>query len=67
MKYVITGRNRLTGNREAVSRPKSREEAESLFLQARKLQSRHSVYTRLRVEEAVEQAMLQFEPLRPNR
>lgn len=61
MKYVITGRNRLTGNREAVSSPKSREEAESLFVQARKLLSRHSVYTRLRVEEAVEQAELQFE------
>ena len=61
MKYVITGRNRLTGNREAVSSPKSREDAESLFVQARKLLSRHSVYTRLRLEEAVEQARLQFE------
>lgn len=61
MKYVITGRNRLTGNREAVSSPKPREEAESLFLQAIKLPSRHSAYTRLRAEEAVRQAELQFE------
>jgi len=42
MKYVITGRNRLTGNREAVSSPRSREEAESLFVQARKLLPRIS-------------------------
>lgn len=63
MKYVTSGRNRLTGNREAVSNPKPREEAESLFLQARKLPSRHSVYTRLRIEEAVEQARLIFEPV----
>lgn len=63
MKYVITGRNRLTGKREAVSSPKTREEVESLFVHAIKLLSRYSVYTRLRVEEAVEQARLQFEPL----
>jgi hypothetical protein len=61
MKYVITGRNRLTGKREAVSNPKSREEAEKLLEQARKLSSRLSVFTRLRIEEAAKQARLQFE------
>lgn len=61
MKYVITGCNRLTGNREAVSSPKTREEAERLLAQARKLPSRHSAYTRLKMQEAVEQAKLCFE------
>jgi len=53
MKYVITGRNRLTGNREAVSNPKSREEAERLLANAKKLQNSHSAYSLLRIEEAV--------------
>lgn len=61
MKYVIKGRNRLTGKREAVSSPKTREETERLLVQARKLQSRHSAYTRLKMQEAAEQAMLRFE------
>lgn len=61
MKYVITGRNRLTGNREAVSSPKTREEAEKLLAKARKFY-RDPYYTRLRVEEAVEQARLIFDP-----
>lgn len=61
MKYVITGRNRLTGNREAESSPKPREETERLLAQARKLLSRHSAYTRLKIQEAVEQARLCFE------
>jgi len=61
MKYVITGRNRLTGNREPVSSPKSREEAEKLLEQARKLSSRLSAFTMLRIEEAAKQARLQFE------
>lgn len=60
MKYVITGCNRLTGNREAVSSPKPREEAERLLAQARKVLGRYSPYTRLRIEEAVEQAKLCF-------
>lgn len=61
MKYVITGRNRLTGNREAVSRPKPREEAERILANAKKLQNSHSAYSWLRIEEAAEQARLQFE------
>lgn len=61
MKYVITGRNRLTGNREAVSSPRTMEEAERLLAGARILLSRNSVYTSLKIQEAVEQAMLRFE------
>lgn len=62
MKYVVTGCNRLTGKREAVSSPKTWEEAERLLEQAKKHQHGHSFHSRLRVEEAVEQAMLPFEP-----
>lgn len=61
MKYVITGQNRLTGNREAVSNPKSREEAERLLANAKKLQNSHSAYSWLRIEKAAEQARIQFE------
>ena len=41
-KYIVTAVNRLTGEREAVSKPHSRWNTEELLLKARRDHRRHS-------------------------
>jgi len=40
-KYIVTAVNRLTGEREAISRPHSRWKTEELLIRARRDNSRH--------------------------
>lgn len=57
-KFIITGLNRLSGRRDQISRPMTREDAEQRLL--RELENRrrqkYAAYTRLKVErlEAVQ-------------
>lgn len=52
MKYVITGVNRLTGEREAVTRPYALDVAHKLRVQLNARQNCRSAYKRLKVEKA---------------
>ena len=49
MKYVITGINRLTGEREAVTRPYALDVAHELRVQLNARQNCRSAYKRLKV------------------
>lgn len=64
-RYIITGRNELTRQRDQLSRPMGKQEALERLereVENRKYQ-RHAAYTRLRIErlESV-QLTIQFEP-----
>lgn len=65
-KYVITAVNRLTGEREAVSKPHSRWKTEELLAKARRDHRRHRVgacHALYRMEPFVEQeGRLPFTP-----
>ena len=52
MKYVVTGINRLTGVREAVSNPHSEWKAEELLARWKSRRSNRRAYIRLKVEPA---------------
>lgn len=62
MKYVVTGISRLTGEREAISRPKEYMVAYGMLLRAQKkygsATARHRAYTCLKLQEAVEEGRL---------
>lgn len=53
IEFVITGINRLTGHREELSRPMSREEAEERLQRevANRKHQRYQPHTKLRVEK----------------
>lgn len=63
MKYVVTGENRLTGEREAISSPHSEWKAHDLMLKYKGYQVRagkNSAYTRLKVLPACTEGELKF-------
>lgn len=63
MKYVVTGVNRLTGEREAISSPHSEWKAYDLMQKYKGLQlkaGKESAYTRLKVEPALKEGELKF-------
>lgn len=68
-KYIITGRNELTKQREQLSRPMGQEEVQQRL--EREIQNRrnqkYAAHTRLRIErlDAV-QLTIQFEPYENN-
>ena len=63
MKYVVTGVNRLTGEREAISSPHSEWKAYDLMRKYKGLQlkaGKSSAYTRLKVQPACTEGELKF-------
>jgi len=63
MKYVVTGVNRLTGEREAISSPHSEWKAHDLMTKYRGWQlkaGKKSAYTRLKVLPACTEGELKF-------
>ena len=63
MKYVVTGVNRLTGEREAISSPHSEWKAYDLMQKYRGWQlkaGKSSAYTRLKVQPACTEGELKF-------
>ena len=63
MKYVVTGVNRLTGEREAISSPHSEWKAYDLMLKYKGLQlkaGKSSAYTKLKVQPACTEGELKF-------
>ena len=63
MKYVVTAINRLTGLREAISKPASREKTDLLLLKAkqwRKKSAGQCPWLRPRVEPACREGELEF-------
>jgi hypothetical protein len=63
MKYVVTGVNRLTGEREAISSPHSEWKAYDLMQKYKGLQlktGKESAYTRLKVQPACTEGELIF-------
>lgn len=57
MKYVVTAINKLSGEREAVSSPRSLEQTEKLLndhLQACRYK-RHQPWTKFKIEESFEE------------
>lgn len=64
-KYVVTAVNRLTGEREVVSRPHSRWKTEDLLAKARRDHRRHrnqAPYSLHRMEPAEQEGTLPFAP-----
>lgn len=62
MKYVITGINRLTGDREAVSRAMEKEQAEATLRNVKAIgRRRRAAYTRLKVETAEKEMKIAWE------
>ncbi len=59
--YVITGRNRMTGERVVISQPGTKAVIQDLLNQAKSRQNSHSVYSRLTMRLAVEQSLIKFE------
>ena len=57
MKYVVTGISRLTGEREVISSPRSRKEADRIVERAGK-RRKMTAYTRLKVEPAEREGVL---------
>ncbi|SEF42771.1 hypothetical protein SAMN05216354_0382 [Xylanibacter ruminicola] len=62
MKYVVTGINRLTGERGVCSRVYDLVRAQQLRDQMAQTNHRKSVWTRLRVEPAIHEGFLPFSP-----
>lgn len=63
MKYVVTGVNRLTGEREAISSPHSKWKAYDLMRKYKGYQVRagkNSAYTHLKVMPANQEGELKF-------
>ena len=63
MKYVVTGVNRLTGEREAISSPHVKWKAHDLMLKYKGYQVRagkNSSYTHLKVVPASQEGELKF-------
>ena len=63
MKYVVTGVNRLTGERETISSPHSEWKAYDLMRKYKGLQlkaGKNSAYTRLKVMPACTEGKLKF-------
>lgn len=63
MKYVVTGVNRLTGEREAISSPHSEWKAYDQMRKYKGYQVRagkESAYTRLKVQPALKEGELKF-------
>ena len=62
MKYVVTGVNRLTGERETISSPHSEWKAYDLMRKYKGLQLKagKSAYTRLKVQPACTEGELKF-------
>lgn len=63
MKYVVTGVNRLTGERETISSPHSEWKAYDLMRKYKGYQVRagkNSAYTRLKVMPASQEGELKF-------
>lgn len=63
MKYVVTGENRLTGEREVISSPHAEWKAHDLMLKYKGHQVRagkNSAYTRLKVMPASQEGELKF-------
>lgn len=58
MKYVVTGINKLTGEREPVSRPYSEWKARLLRDKLASRQHGKSAFKRLKVEPAVEEGCI---------
>jgi hypothetical protein len=64
-KWVVTAVNRLTGEREVVSRPHSRWKTEDLLAKARRDHRRHrnqAPYSLHRMEPVVREGTLPFAP-----
>lgn len=49
--YCLTGRNRLTGEREIISRPMTRKDAEATRLRYARMPARSKPYTHSKVEK----------------
>lgn len=63
MKYIVTGINRLTGEREAISSPHSEWKAYDLMQKYKGWQrkaGKESSYTRLKVMQACNEGELKF-------
>lgn len=63
MKYVVTGVNRLTGERETISSPHSEWKAYDLMQKYKGLQmkaGKKSAYTRMKVQPACTEGELKF-------
>ena len=63
MKYVVTGVNRLTGERETISSPHSEWKAYDLMQKYKGLQlkaGKSSAYTKLKVQPACTEGELKF-------
>ena len=63
MKYVVTGVNRLTGERETISSPHSEWKAYDLMQKYKGLQlkaGKESAYTKLKVQPACTEGELKF-------
>ena len=58
MKYVVTGVNRLTGEREPVTKPHSEWKCREMRDKLVARQHSHSAYSRLKVEPAEKEGCL---------
>lgn len=61
MKWVVTGISRLTGERVAISSPKSKEVAQLMMVRQKRKNRRGSVWSRLELRPAVEEGSLPFD------
>lgn len=57
-KWVITGLNRLTGEREAVTRPHNRDTTATMLERLKRRQNSKSAYRLLRMKPAAEEGRI---------